>query len=538
MTAEQPDCDVIVVGAGFAGLYAIYHLRALGFSVKAFERGSGVGGTWYWNRYPGARCDTPSLEYSYGFSPELEQEWEWTEYFASQPEIERYLNHVADRFELRAHLDFGVEVTGAAFDEGRSLWQVETSDGRALRAPFLVLATGCLSTPFEPDIDGLGRFKGTVVRTSNWPSGISLEGRRIGLVGTGSSGVQAAPELAKVAEHLFVFQRTPAFTWPSHNAPMDPEVQRAAKARYQELRRIQRTLPNGIAGFGGAPMFQQPRDVKILEATKDDLDSALEEFGWGACRAWSDVLRDPRANEIAVELYRTMIRRTIHDPDTAEALFPRGLPLGCKRPVLDVGYFESFNQPHVTVVDLRHDPIIEVTDGGIRTARTDYRFDVLVLATGFDAMTGALTRIDPTGRDGRRLSEAWAEGPRTLFGLQIAGYPNMFTITGPGSPSVVANMATGIEHHVEWIGRTMAYLRDNGFRTIEPTTAAQDAWVDTVNETAEHTMYTSPSCNSWYLGSNVPGKQRAFMIFVGGLNVYIAECERSAEHGYEGFRVA
>ncbi|HEY4331475.1 MAG TPA: NAD(P)/FAD-dependent oxidoreductase [Ilumatobacteraceae bacterium] len=527
------EVDALVVGAGFAGIYSIYALRRAGFTVHAVEAGDGVGGTWYWNRYPGARCDTPSLEYSFGFSPELDQEWSWTEYFAGQPEIERYLNHITDRFDLRRHIEFGTRVTAATWDAQAFRWRVVTSTGHAFAARWVVMATGCLSAPIEPDLPGLDRFGGTVLRTSNWPADADIRGLRVAVIGTGSSAVQTVPELARDAAHLHVFQRSGAFTWPSNNGPMDPAVLAAAKRDYPYLRRRQRLVNNGIVGFGGATMFQAPRPIKIRESTEQDRRAAVEQFGWGACRAWSDVTTDADANEIAVEMYRDMIRATVDDADTAEKLTPRGYPLGCKRPILDTGYFETFNRPNVTIVDLQRGGIEEITRTGIRTAQGDFEFDVIVLATGFDAMTGALDRIDIAGRDGRVLRDEWRRaGARTLLGLLVEGFPNLFMITGPGSPSVVANMAAGIEQHVDWITECARHLRDNGLHAIETTLEAQDDWVDEVNRAASGTMYVAPSCNSWYVGTNVPGKPRVFLPYVGGFDKYVRRCEEIAQSGY------
>lgn len=528
--------DVIVVGAGLGGLCVLHHLLEAGFAASCIEAGAGVGGTWYWNRYPGARCDTPSLEYSFGFSDELQQEWHWSEFFAAQPEIERYLNHVTDRFDLRRHITFDTKVVTARLDESDWKWTLTTDDGRRWIAPFVVMATGCLSAPALPDYSGMDTFVGLSLQTSSWPGEVDLARKRIGVIGTGSSAVQAIPELAKVAGHLHVFQRTATFTYPSHNGPMDPAVEEAAKARYPELRRLERTLSNGIAGFGGAPMFQPPRPVNILESTAEERAAVLGELGWGACRAWSDISTNAQANEMAVELYREMVRRTVTDRLAAEALSPYGYPLGCKRPVLDTGYFEAFNRPNVTIVDLRSDGIQAITESGIRTSSSDIDLDVIVFATGFDAMTGALDRVDIRGRGGRSLRDEWAsEGVKSLLGLQLAGYPNLFTVNGPGSPSVVANMATTIEHHAEWITACLLHLREKGLSAIEPTTAAQDAWADRVNEIASKTMYTAPTCNSWYLGTNIPGKRRQFLPFVGGLSSYIAICDDIAREEYRGF---
>ncbi len=531
-----PQFDVVVVGAGMAGLYAVHHFRELGFSVVALEQGAGVGGTWFWNRYPGCRCDVPSLEYSYGFSEELEQEWEWTEVFPSQPEIERYLNHVADRFDLRRDIRLETKVVGAAYDETARVWAVETEGGDTITGRFLVMASGNLSVPQTPELPGLETFAGPVLYTSMWPrDGVDLSGQRVALIGTGSSGVQSTPELADMAAHLTVFQRTPTYTWPSYNGPLDPEVQRRTKEHYRELRVGQRANPGGVTGSTGAIILQTAEDRRILEVSEEERLAVLEELQWNASRVWFDALTNPEANELACELYREMVRRTVDDPEVAEALSPRGFPIGCKRPVIDTHYFETFNRDDVTLVDLRKGGIEAIDAGGIRTAQGYHEADVIVLATGFDAMTGALTRIDLRGRDGRLLRDVWADGPRTHLGLQVAGFPNLFTVTGPGSPSVLANMVVCIEQHIEWIGACLTRMRDRGQTEVETTVEAQDAWVDHVNAVAAPTMMTASSCNSWYLGANIPGKPRVFLPYVGGLNQYIARAEAVVADDYAGF---
>jgi cyclohexanone monooxygenase len=535
MTITQ-EFDVVVVGAGVSGLYALHHYRELGFSVHVIEAGDGVGGTWYWNRYPGARCDVPSMEYSYGFSPELEQEWEWSEVFPAQEELERYFNHVADRFDLRRDIQLGTRVTSATYRDADTRWEVETDAGDVFSAQFLVMATGCLSAPLEPQIPGKETFAGTTIYTNAWPQEPpDLVGKRIGLVGTGSSGVQATPELARDAAELYVFQRTPSYAWPAGNKPLDRDLQRKVKDQYRELRSEQRRNYGGVVGTSGAIAVPLPRDVAILEASPDERLAAVDELGWAACRAWSDVLRNLDANEAGAELYREMLRRVITDPATADGLSPRDLPIGCKRPILHTDYYETFNLDHVTLVDLRRGAIQEVTPTGIRTEQGSYELDVIIYATGFDAMTGALFRIDIRGRDGVPLREAWADGARTLLGVQTVGFPNFFTITGPGSPSVLANMVVCAEQHVEWIGDLLTSMRDHGHRAVEPTREAQDAWVAEVNHIATGTMYTAPTCNSWYLGDNIPGKVRVFLPYVGGLPNYIDECDRVAAADYEGF---
>jgi cyclohexanone monooxygenase len=528
--------DVVVVGAGMAGLYALHHLRELGFSAVVLEAGGGVGGTWYWNRYPGARCDVPSLEYSYGFSEQLQQDWEWTEVFPGQEELERYFNHVADRFDLRRDIRLNTRVTAATFDEDSATWTVSTEHDESISGRFVVMATGPLSMPNVPDVPGREEFRGLVIQTSRWPRDeLDLAGARIGLIGTGSSGVQTTPELAAIAGHLYVFQRTPTYTWPSRNQALEPEVQAEWKRDYARMRRRQRRSFGGVTGSTGAIIIQGPGDSPILEATEEERLAMLEERGFDASRAWSDVAIDPEANELGAELYREMIRRTVADPDVAEALSPRGYPIGCKRPVIDSHYFETFNRDNVTLVDLRRGGIERITETGIQTEREHYDLDVIVFATGFDAMTGAVARIDIRGRGGRALRDAWAHGPRTYLGLQTAGFPNLFTVSGPGSPSVLANMVVCSEQHVEWIGACLVHLRERGLTTIEPTETAQDAWVDHVNDIAQGTMYTASSCNSWYLGANIPGKPRVFLPYVGGLPAYIEQVDAIAARGYEGF---
>ncbi|MGD9892424.1 MAG: flavin-containing monooxygenase [Dehalococcoidia bacterium] len=535
---DANDVDAVIVGAGFAGLYMLHRLRDLGLSARVFEAGAGVGGTWYWNRYPGARCDVTSVEYSYSFSKELEQEWDWSELMASQPEIERYLNHVADRFDLRRDITFDTRVTEATFDEHRDRWTVRTDRGDELTATYCIMATGCLSAPLTPNIPGMDTFTGVSVQTSLWPrEGVELAGKRVALIGTGSSAVQATPEIAKLAQHLTVFQRTPAYTWPAMNRPLEDEERERIKGGYPELRERQRTSRVGISGgFNGALL--EPPTQKLLDLSEAERLTALDQHGFAVTRMFADVATDMAANEAARALYGEMIRRVVQEPATAEALTPTDYPIGCKRSVIDTDYFVTFNRPNVSLVDLRQEPIIEVTAKGIRTATAEREFDVIVYATGFDAMTGALLRIDIRGRDGQRLATKWAAGPRNYLGLMAAGYPNLFTITGPGSPSVLSNMPVSIEQHVDWITGCLVYLRDRGLATIEPTEDAEDAWVDHVNTVAVGTMYTAPSCNSWYLGANVPGKVRQFMPYVGGVGAYREKCEDVTAAGYAGFMLS
>lgn len=552
------ETDVVVVGAGFAGMYLLHRLRQGGWSAIAFETGSDVGGTWYWNRYPGARCDVPSMEYCYSFSPELEQEWRWTELMSAQPEILDYARHVADRFDLRRDIVFETTVTDARWDDDTRRWQIETDQGHSVSASWCVLATGCLSVPNTPPLEGLGSFSGPVLHTGRWPkTEPDLTGKRVGIIGTGSSGVQAIPVLAERAEALTVFQRSAVYTVPANNRPLPQETVEAFRHRYPEIRERQR---NSVSGFLGPAALRVPppdnappsdapapagdqgprrkRPPRLLELTPDEQRAAFDEYGVAAFQRFRDVATDPEANNVAVELFGDQVRKLVHDPEVAEALIPKDYPLACKRQVIDTGYYTTFNRPNVDLVDLGSDPLVEISPDGVRTESGTHELDVLVLATGFDAMTGAALRIDPVGRHGVTLHEAWADGPRTLLGLQIEGFPNLFTVTGPGSPSVLSNMIVAIEQHVEWITDCLQYLRSEGLSTIEATAEAVDEWVDHVNEVAEGTMYTAPNCNSWYLGSNIEGKARVFMPYVGGFGRYRRHASEVATAGYEGFQLA
>jgi cyclohexanone monooxygenase len=522
--------DAVVVGAGFAGLYMLHRLRGLGFSARVFEAGDGVGGTWYWNRYPGARCDVESMDYSYSFSDELQQEWTWSERYAAQPEILRYINHVADRFDLRRDIQLSTRVTSATFDEATGRWTVETDRGDRVSARFCIMATGCLSTTQVPKIPGLDAFRGSRYHTGHWPhEGVDFTGRRVGIIGTGSSAIQSIPIIAEQAAHLFVFQRTPNFSIPAHNAPLDREFERRVKGSYAEFRRQARESRVGFV--------VERSDASALAVTDDERRYQYEKRwrrgGLGFTATFADLLTNPEANETAAEFCRERIREVVRDPAVAEVLVPRDYPVGTKRMCVDTRYYETFNRPNVTLVDIRRSPIETVTPDGLRTRDGAYAFDSLVLATGFDAMTGALLAVDIRGRAGRTLREAWAEGPRTYLGLAIAGFPNLFTITGPGSPSVLSNMIVSIEQHVDWIADCLAHLRAHGHATIEATAAAQEGWVSHVNEVGHATLY--PRANSWYMGANVPGKPRVFMPYIGGVGAYRQICDDVAAKGYEGF---
>jgi cation diffusion facilitator CzcD-associated flavoprotein CzcO len=522
--------DVVVVGAGFSGMYALYRLRELGLSVQVFETGESVGGTWYWNRYPGARVDVPSLFYSYSFSSELQQEWTWPETYSAQPELLRYAEEVADRFDLRRDIAFETTVVRAAYDDRTARWGVETDRGDRVSARYLVSAAGCLSATNVPDFDGIESFRGTWYHTSRWPKeGVDLAGKRVGVVGTGSSGIQAIPVIADQAAHLFVFQRTPNFSFPSATKPMDPAFEREWKAHYDEHRAKDRV------SYGGQHVEAPDRsalDVSDEERTQR-YEASWELGAFGVLAAFNDLRTNLAANETLAEFVRGQIRQIVRDPEVAERLCPKDHPVGTKRPCLDVGYYETYNRANVTLVDVRADPIEEITPTGLRTTAASYDLDVIVFATGFDAMTGPLLRMGITGRDGLPLEEKWHAGARTYLGLATAGFPNLFMVTGPGSPSVLASMITVIEQHVDWIVDAIAYVDDESFDVIEPTAEAEDAWVDHVNSVADATLFRL--ANSWYMGANIPGKPRVFLPYAGGLGSYRAKCDEVATNGYEGF---
>jgi cyclohexanone monooxygenase len=531
--------DAIVIGAGFSGLYMLYRLRRLGYSVRVYESGDNVGGTWYWNRYPGARCDAESLAYSYSFSPELDQEWQWSERYATQPEILRYIEHVADRFDLRRDIRFNRRVTSAHYADGTQLWTVTTAAGDVVSAPLCIMATGCLSVPHVPDLPGLDSFRGERYQASLWPHhDVDFSGKRVGIIGTGSSAIQAVPVIARQAGHLTVFQRTPNFSVPARNYVLDPEFVAEFKRHYSLHRELARL--GKISGFGGlraVPEEQPPAAESAAELTDAKIEEILTDY-WneGGARfigAIGDTLISERTNQLVADFVRGRIRRIVRDPDTAESLSPTSHPIGTKRICVDSDYYETFNRDNVTLIDLKRSPLVAITETGVTTAAGEHPLDVLVLATGFDAMTGALLRIDIRGAGGRPLADAWAEGPRTFLGLAIAGFPNLFTITGPGSPSVLSNMMISIEQHVDWIIDCLQHMRRHGYHLVEATDDAQAQWVAHVDEVANATLF--PKGGSWYLGANVPGKPRQFMPYAAGVGVYKEICDQVAADGYRGF---
>ena len=522
--------DVVVVGAGFAGMYMLHRLRQSGFSVRVFEAGGDVGGTWYWNRYPGARCDVESMEYSYSFDEALQQEWTWTERYAGQPEILRYANHVAERFDLRRSIVFDTRVEQALFDEAAGRWRIRTDAGERVSAQFCIMATGCLSTANLPEFPGRDSFAGATYHTGRWPhEEVDFTGQRVGIVGTGSSAIQAIPVIAAQARHLTVFQRTPNYSIPARNEPIDQELVQDIKGEYAAFRARNYRMP---AGFGSKiPQNDAPALADDDAGRQASYATRWERGGFGFLSAYNDLLVDREANETAAEFVRARIRETVQDPATAELLCPDNV-IGCKRPCLDTNYFETYNRPNVRLVDVRSNPIERITERGIVVAGEEHQLDCIVFATGFDAMTGTVLRIDIRGRGERSLSEKWDAGPRTYLGLGTVGFPNLFFISGPGSPSVLTNMLCSIEQHVHWIADCLENLRRTNQATIEATPAAEDAWVDHVNEVAGATLY--PTCNSWYLGKNIPGKPQVFMPLV-GFPPYVDKCDAVAANGYEGF---
>ncbi|MEO8158643.1 MAG: NAD(P)/FAD-dependent oxidoreductase [Betaproteobacteria bacterium] len=534
-TGPATALDALVIGAGFSGLYQLLCLRdRLGLSVKVLEAGDGVGGTWYWNRYPGARCDSESHAYCYTFSEQLMREWEWSERYPGPPEILRYLNHVADRFDLKRDILFNTRVNTAHYDETANRWRVTTGTGEEYTAQFLITAVGCLSSANVPAIPGLDTFAGHWYHTGQWPhEGVDFRGKRVGQIGTGSTGIQAAPVIAESAAHLTVFQRTANYSVPARNGPLTPEFRRYVKEHVAEIRNVTR------ASINGHPWLIEDRSAL---QTPPDERQALYEAAWetGGLRfraAFRDLLVDKAANDTAAEFIRNKIRQIVKDPATAEKLANIDHPYAAKRPPIDTDYFETFNRDNVELIDVRADPIEAITPCGIRTRSAEFPLDIIVFATGFDGLTGSLLKMDIRGRGGLPLAKAWAAGPRNYLGLQVAGFPNLFMVTGPGSPSVLCNMPVAIEQHVEWISDCIAHLRERGLGRIEPKEEAVDSWVEEVNAAANATLLPHAK-HSWYLGANIPGKPRVFMPYAGGMAHYRNICADVAARNYEGFTLS
>lgn len=530
MERHELTVDVAVVGAGFAGLYMLHRARTAGFSVHCLEAGAGVGGTWFWNRYPGARCDVPSLEYSYEFDEQLQQDWNWSEKYATQPEILRYIEHVAQRFDLLRDISFNTRVTSANFDESASRWSVTTNSGEVLHCQYLVMATGCLSSPNVPKLPREAEFGGKVYHTGNWPrEGVDFTGQRVAVVGTGSSGVQSIPIIAQQAQHLTVLQRTATYSVPARNAPLDASYVKGVKDNYRQFRQKNRMTRAALGG-------DTPTGTTGAVATPDPEREVIFEQRWQRGGlvfqgAFNDTLTNRESNELFADFVRGKIASIVTDQSTARALMPKNV-FGCKRLCVDTGYYETFNRDNVKLVDLNEHPLEGFTANGLMVGSQELPVDAVVFATGFDAMTGALNKIDITGRNGQTLRDAWSAGPVNFLGLGVNGFPNLFTITGPGSPSVLTNMLVSIQHHVEWITECFSYLRKQQHKTIEVTQGAQEAWVQHVNSIAGATLYQS--CNSWYLGANVPGKPRLFMPLP-GFPSYVEKCSQVAATNYEGF---
>jgi len=524
--------DAVVIGAGFAGMYALYRLRELGLSVRVYERGAGVGGTWYWNRYPGARCDTESMIYSYSFSPELEQEWEWTERYATQPEILAYAEHVAKRFNLLQDIQFNTSVKSVVYDDDHSLWHFTTDRSETITAQFCITATGCMtSAPAMPDYPGLKDFQGACYHTGRWPhEPVRFRGKRVGILGTGSSGVQATTAIAKECKHLVVFQRTPNYSVPAWNGPLDPEDIRAIKTDYRRLREEARYAQIGI------PFVSNGKSAKEEEPNEREreYEKAWAVGGFNFVMAYPDLLMDLESNRTAADFVARKIRQKVADPAVADLLTPNDHPLGTKRMLVDTGYYETFNRDNVTLVNLRCTPIETILRTGIRTTDAFYELDILVFATGFDAITGPLLNLNICGRNALPLTVKWAQGPRTYLGLSMVDFPNLFMITGPGSPCVLSNMLVSIEQHVDWITECIRFTRSNGMHTVEPTPAAENDWVKTVHDVGHSTLY--PMANSWYTGANIQGKVRMFTPYAGGVGTYRRICNEVVARGYEGFQ--
>ncbi|MTV17974.1 MULTISPECIES: NAD(P)/FAD-dependent oxidoreductase [Bradyrhizobium] len=527
--AETGTFDAVVIGAGFAGMYMLHRLRGLGFTARVYEAGGGVGGTWYWNRYPGARCDVESLQYSFSFSEELDQDWSWSEKYSPQPEILAYANHVADRFDLRSQIVFDTRVTAATFDEQAGTWSIETDRGDRVTAKFCIMAVGCLSAPNRPAFPGMADFRGPIYHTGEWPhEGVDFTGLRVGVIGTGSSAIQSIPIIAQQASALTVFQRTATWSVPAWNERLSAEYLKEAKAHYPELRAKARARPTGFYfQFNAQPALQ------ASEQEREQLyEEAWQRGGLPFLGAFGDLLFEKAANDTIADFAREKIRGIVKDPATAELLCPRNV-FGCKRLCVDTNYFETYNLPHVKLVDVSTTPIDRFTTEGIVVDGTEYKFDAIVSATGFAAMTGSFDKIAITGRGGQTLAEKWRAGPRAYLGLASEGFPNLFMITGPGSPSVLASMIQAIEQHVDWLADCISHMRDIGAGTIEAVRDDEDAWVAHVNDVS--TVSLRSTCSSWYVGANIPGRPRVFMPYIGGFPIYVQKCNEVMNSGYDGF---
>ena len=529
---QLPRYDAIIIGAGFSGMYMIHKLRdELGMSVRAFERGDGVGGTWYWNKYPGARCDVPSMFYSYSFDDDLEQEWQWSERYAAQPEILRYAEHVAERFDLLKDIEFGVLVTDAEYDEAAAAWTITSESGERATARYLICASGPLSAAQVPRFEGLEEFGGEWYHTGAWPeTGVDFAGKRVGVVGTGSSGVQSIPVIAETASEVVVFQRTATYSVPAQNYPLSDSERDAIKKDYKAIR------ASGREGSGsGTPM--PPAKAFARELSDEERQAELDaRWAWGGpafLRAFKDTMTDHEANRLTADYVRNKIREIVKDPETAELLIPPDYPIGAKRLPADTGYFETFNRDNVRLVSVREKPIERIARDGIVVAGELYPLDMIVFATGYDAVTGALNNIRIRNGRGELLKDKWADGPRAYLGIMSAGFPNLFMVVGPSSPSITTNVIVSIEQHVEWISDYLAFLRDEGITTVDVDVDAENEWVAHVSDLADKTLF--PEADSWYMGANIPGKPRVFLAYVAGVGTYKERLDAIAAAGYAGF---
>ena len=530
MNSKHNAFDAIIVGAGFAGMYMLHKLRGMGLNARVIEAGAGVGGTWYWNRYPGARVDIESRDYGYSFDPELEREWRWSERYAAQPELLRYLNHVADRYDLRRDIEFETRVTAATFDEASASWTVTTDRGEEYRARFCIMATGCLSEPKPIDFPGSEEFKGASYSTFNYPEGgVDFSDRRVAIIGTGSSAIQTITTIAPQCAHLTVFQRTPNYSVPAHNHPLSDEEQAVWDTTRDEYRARAKSQPLAF--------WNDPNEALAVETSAEERAAEMERRwrggGFPIGGPYADIGVDLAANKLIADWMADKIAAIVHDPVAADKLTPKTYPFGTKRLCVDTGYYQVYNRDNVTLVDISETPIERITATGVRTSAADFPCDAIIYALGFDAMTGTLAKIAITGRGGITLADKWVHGPVTNLGLMVAGFPNFFTITGPGSPSVLTNMVMSIEQHVDWIAEAIAHLQDRQLATIETTEEAEAAWVAHVAEVADTTLY--PLANSWYMGANVPGKPRVFLPYLGGFDAYVEACDTAVAAGYEGF---
>ncbi|MFT5389939.1 MAG: cyclohexanone monooxygenase [Gammaproteobacteria bacterium] len=530
-SVSTSSADVVIVGAGFSGLYLLHRFRQQGITARCFERGDGVGGTWYWNRYPGARCDVESMQYSYGFDDELQQEWTWPEKFSGHADIRAYADHVADRFGLRENIALNTEVHTAHYDETERRWAIETSSGETVSAQHFVMAGGCISTAQIPNFEGVSDYQGKTYHTGRWPhETVDFSGQRVAVIGTGSSGIQAIPVIAEQAAQLTVFQRQANFTIPSRNQPMTLEYAGTWKSGYADKRHEMRYLPNGV--------LRVFNDKSALEVSEEERLATYEARwlagGSGFLGSFNDIMTNKAANDTMAEFVRDKIRQTVKAPAIAEILCPTTHPIGTKRLCVDTRYFETYNRENVELVDISLTPIERLTKSGLTVNGRSFEFDAIVFATGFDAMTGTLFNVDIRGRDALPLKQKWEAGPRTYLGLMTESFPNLFMITGPGSPSVKSNMLTSIEQHVDLVADTIIYMRDEGLVAIEPELDAENEWVEHVQVVAHKTLF--PQANSWYMGANIPGKPRLFMPYIGGVGAYRKICEDVVAQDYKGFR--